>query len=117
MRAIKIDPEQGHVEALEIEPTEIAGLLKTETIETIDFEPGHCLVIDDGDRTIDHPMRFRFHHGPVWRPFFGSVLILGISNGNWVSATVEPSEVSAMLIWEEWDPVAQQYALPAVSKN
>lgn len=117
MRAIKIDPDKCTVELIDVEPGEVATVLRSERTETVDFEDDHCLVIDDGGRSQDHPTRFRFNNGPVWRPFFGPVLILGISSGNWASATLEPGPVSARIIWEEWDQRKERYAEPVVNLN
>jgi|GEM_PF-3451842 len=117
MRAIQIDPEHRNVEVIDVEPANVAGVLRSSLIETIDFEQGHCLVIDDGSRTTDHPTRFRLASGPVGRPFFGTVLILGIEHGNWIPATMEAKAVSKRIIWEEWDQGEQRYALPALGEK
>ncbi|HMC97243.1 MAG TPA: hypothetical protein VKG92_06310, partial [Flavobacteriales bacterium] len=82
MRAIKIDPDRCSVELIDVEPDDVAGILGSERTDTLDFEKDHCLVIDDGSHTTDHPTRFRFAGGAVDRPFFGSALILGSEHGN-----------------------------------
>jgi hypothetical protein len=99
MRAIKIDPEKCSLKLIDIEPGEVANALGTELIETIDFEKDHCLVIDDGGRVYQHSTCFRFAKGS--RPYFGSVLILGLENSNWVSATLKIAELKSNIIWEE----------------
>lgn len=108
MRAIKIDPEKCSLKLIDIEPGEVANALGTELIETIDFEAGHCLVIDDGGHAFEHSTCFRFIKGG--RPFFGPVLILGLENGNWVSATLKIAELKSNIIWEEWDARTGRYA-------
>jgi len=108
MRAIKIDPEKCSLKLIDIEPGEVANALGTELIDTIDFEKDHCLVIDDGGRVYQHSTCFRFAKGS--RPYFGPVLILGLENGNWVSATLKIAELKSNIIWEEWDANTERYA-------
>ncbi|MEO8069181.1 MAG: hypothetical protein ABI599_15895 [Flavobacteriales bacterium] len=117
MRAIKIDPDQCSVELIDVDPADVAHVLRSELTETIDFEEDHCLVIDDGSRSADHPTRFRFNNSTVLRPFFGPVLIMGLKHGNWASASLDAGPVSARIVWEEWDPLAQRYGEPAVVLN
>ena len=109
MRAIKIDPDQCSVLPIEVEPLAVAETLGAEITATIDFEKGHCLVLNDGDLASGHPARFRFANGPA-RPFFGPVVILGIECGNWSAATMAPHRLKARIIWEQWDGTTQQYA-------
>ena len=109
MRALRIDPYQCTVRTIDVEPDKVARALGTETTETIDYEPAHCLVIDDGDVLPLHPARFRFANGPQ-RPFFGPALILGIEHGNWAPATMNPARIKARIIWETWDRATQRYA-------
>ncbi|MBP6574794.1 MAG: hypothetical protein KA230_10110 [Flavobacteriales bacterium] len=115
MRAIKIDPEKCSLKVIDIDPIEVTNTLGTELIDTIDFEKDHCLVIDDGGRAYVHSTCFRFAKDS--RPFFGPVLILGLENGNWVSATLKIAELKSNIIWEEWDACTEQYAEVLTATN
>lgn len=120
MRAIRIDPEQGNVERIDVDPADVAQVLGVSETDTIEFEDQHCLVIQDGDHTTEHPARFRFTRGPA-RPFFGPALILGVEHGNWTPATMDEQGVIARIIWEEWDSGQEGYAVrkhaPEVRSN
>lgn len=112
LRAIKIDPDARSVGPVEVDPDAFAGTPLSQPTETIDFEPGHCLVIAQGVPGADHATRFRFANGPVDRPFFGPVLILGMASGNPTAATMNPQQLRARIIWEVWDKRQRRYAEP-----
>ena len=108
MRAIKINPDTYTVELIDVSSEEVATVLGTEHIETIDLDADHCLVIDDGGRAHEHATCFRFAKGG--RPYFGPVLILGLENGNWAPATLKTAALNSSIIWEEWDARTERYA-------
>ena len=112
LRAIKIDPDARSVGPIDVDPEAMAAVLASQLTDTIDFEAGHCLVIGDGDTARDHATRFRFVNGPLDRPFFGPVLILGLASGNPAPATMNLQRLRARIIWETWDKRHRCYAEP-----
>lgn len=111
LTAIKIDPDACTVELIMVEPEAVAHVLRSVLTETIDFENGHCLVIDDGNTFADHPSRFRFARDITQRPYFGPVLILGLANNNWAHATMNLNAIRSRIIWEHWDQRHRRYGL------
>jgi hypothetical protein len=110
LHAIRVDPERCTVEMILIDADEVAAILCSERIDTVDLDADHCLVIDDGGLIPDHAGRFRMANGPA-RPFFGPALMLGVVRGSWASVTVELAAVSDRIRWEAWDPEALGYAV------
>jgi len=117
LRAIKIDPEERSIRVIDIMPDAVAAAIHSDTTSTIDLDKDHCLVMDDGSHTAEHASRFRFTKGPLTRPFFGPVIILGSEHGNWKPATLELAPLKAAIIWEKWDRAVQDYAVHASGKS
>ena len=116
LTAIKIDPEACRVDIIQVEPDEVAGVLRSKLTDTVDFEEGNCLVIDDGNPTADHPSRFHFDDAALQRPYFGTALILGLANSNWASTSMEVEGIRTRVIWEHWDRQLRCYAEPVLEK-
>ena len=114
LTAITIDPDSCRVELIQVEADEVGDVLRSTLTETIDFESGNCLVIDDGSPTEDHPSRFHFEGDALQRPYFGPVLVLGSVNGNWASTTMPVDEIRSRVVWEHWNPALQRYGEPAL---
>jgi len=112
LNALLIDPQRCTVESIQVEPDGVPALLGTARTSTVDFTGEHCLVMDDGEHEAEHPARFRFTGKTSARPFFGPVLVLGTAQGNWTSATLDPEELKARIIWEHWDRAVQTYNAP-----
>ena len=112
LTAIKIDPDACRVDVIEVEPHEVATVLRSTLTDTVDFGPANCLVIDDGSPTAAHPSRFHFEDDVQHRPYFGAVLVLGLVHGNWTSTTALVEDIRSRVIWEHWDPAAEHYGEP-----
>ncbi|MGV9013459.1 MAG: hypothetical protein ACOH13_12770 [Flavobacteriales bacterium] len=114
LTAIKIDPDTCRVELIQVEPEEVADVLRSAVTDTIDFDEGNCLVVDDGNSSTEHPSRFHFADDVGQRPYFGTVLILGSVNSNWTSTTLDLEDIRSRVVWEQWDRTSQGYAEPAL---
>ena len=109
LTAIKIDPDTCLVELIQVEPDEVADVLRSAVTDTIDFEEGNCLVVDDGNGSTEHASRFYFADDVLQRPYFGPALILGSVNSNWTSTTLDLEDIRNRVIWAQWDPTTQGY--------
>ena len=112
LTAIKIDPDTCRVELIQVEPGEVADVLRSAITDTIDFEEGNCLVVDDGNSSAEHPSRFYFADDVLQRPYFGPALILGSVNSNWTSTTLDLEDIRNRVVWEQWDRTTQGYEEP-----
>ncbi|MFZ1615723.1 MAG: hypothetical protein WAT41_00040 [Flavobacteriales bacterium] len=116
LTAIKIDPDTCRVELIQVEPGEVAHVLRAAVTETIDFEEGNCLVLDDGNSSTEHPSRFHFVDDVLQRPYFGTALILGSENSNWTSTTLDVEDIRGRVVWEQWDRKSEEYEAPVLEK-
>ena len=116
LRAIMIDPDTRRVDLIEVEPDAVAMVLGSALSDTIDFEDGHCLVLDHGGGSAEHSTRFHLAKDRARRPYFGPVLILGLAHGNWTHATLPLDAIRARITWEHWDAHHQRYGATAVKE-